>query len=88
MRLSVEVEPAAARLSDEPKLTLEIEYPQGVKVRKPEFGSALGDFVIRDFREPLPRVHGDRQTLQQIYTLGAPAGRQDRDRPDRRQLHR
>ena len=69
VRLSVEVEPAAARLSDEPKLTLEIEYPQGVKVRKPEFGSALGDFVIRDFREPLPRVQGDRQILQQIYTL-------------------
>jgi hypothetical protein len=69
VRLSVAVEPSAARLSDEPKLTIEIEYPQGVTVRKPEFGSALGEFVIRDFREPLPRVHDDRQVLQQIYTL-------------------
>jgi hypothetical protein len=69
VRLAVSVEPAAARLSDEPKLTIEIEYSQGVAIRKPEFGSALGEFVIRDFREPLPRVHGDRQVLQQVYTL-------------------
>ena len=59
----------AARLSDEPTLTIQIEYAQGVTVRKPEFGSALGEFIIRDFREPMPRVEGDREILQQIYTL-------------------
>jgi len=69
VRLSVAVDPSPARLSDEPTLTLEIAYAQGVKVHKPEFGTALGDFIIRDFREPLPRVEGDRQILQQIYTL-------------------
>jgi len=69
VRLSVSVEPSPARLSDEPKLTIQIDYAQGVTVRKPEFGSALGDFTLRDFREPLPRVEGDRQILQQIYTL-------------------
>ena len=69
VRLSVTVEPSPARLSDEPKLTVEIQYEQGVTIRKPEFGTALGEFVIRDFREPLPRVQGDRQILQQIYTL-------------------
>jgi hypothetical protein len=69
VRLLVSVEPSAARLSDEPKLTIEIEYPQGIAIRKPEFGSALGEFVIRDFREPMPRVHDDRQIVQKIYTL-------------------
>jgi hypothetical protein len=69
VRLSVTVDPSPARLSDEPTLTLEIEYPAGIKVRKPEFGPALGEFVIRDFREPLPRVKDDRQILQQIYTI-------------------
>ena len=67
--MSVTVDPSPARLSDEPTLTLEIAYGQGITVRKPEFGSALGEFVIRDFLAPLPRVEGDRQILQQIYTL-------------------
>ncbi len=69
VKLSVTVDPSPARLSDEPTLTLEIQYPAGITVRKPEFGSALGEFVIRDFREPLPRVKDDRQILQQIYTI-------------------
>ena len=69
VRLLVKVEPSPARLSDEPTLTLEIEYPQGITIHKPEFGSALGEFIIRDFREPLPRVKEDRQILQQIYTI-------------------
>jgi len=69
VKLSVTVDPAPARLSDEPTLTLEIEYAEGVTVRKPEFGSALGEFIIRDFREPLPRVKDDRQILQQIYSI-------------------
>ena len=69
VKLSVTVEPSPARLSDEPVLTLEIDYPQGITIRKPQFGSALGEFVIRDFREPLPRIDGDRQILKQIYTL-------------------
>ena len=69
VRISVTFDPSPARLSDEPTLTLEIAYARGITVRKPEFGSALGDFVIRDFREPLPRIEGDRQILRQIYTL-------------------
>ncbi len=69
VRLLVAVEPAAARLSDEPQLKIEIEYAQGVTVRKPEFGDKLGEFVIRDFREPLPRLRGDRQITEQVYTL-------------------
>ena len=69
VRMSVTFDPSPARLSDEPTLTLEIAYTRGITIRKPEFGSALGDFVIRDFREPLSRIEGDRQILQQIYTL-------------------
>jgi hypothetical protein len=67
--LSVVVDPSPARLSDEPKLTLRVEYPQGITVTKPQLGTALGEFVVRDYREPLPRVQDDRQIIEQIYTL-------------------
>lgn len=69
VRVTVEVHPAQARLSDEPQLTLTISHEPGVTVRKPPFGEALGDFILRDFREPLPRVEGEREVLQQVYTL-------------------
>lgn len=69
VRVTVEVEPAEARLSDEPTLTLVIDHARGVTVRKPPFGESLGEFVIRDFREPLPRTVGDREVIEQIYTL-------------------
>jgi hypothetical protein len=29
----------------------------------------MGEFLIRDFREPLSKVDGDRQIVQQVYTL-------------------
>jgi hypothetical protein len=69
VRLSVVVDPSPARLSDEPKLTLRIEYPKGIEVTKPQLGTALGEFVIRDYREPLLRMQDDRQVIEQIYTL-------------------
>ncbi len=69
VRVTVEVEPARARLSDEPTLTLTIDHQKGVTVQKPPFGESLGDFLIRDFREPLPRVEGEREIIQQVYTL-------------------
>ncbi len=69
VRVTVEVTPAPARLSDEPTLTLTIDHEVGVVVNKPPFGEALGDFIIRDFREPLPEAKGDRQILRQVYTL-------------------
>lgn len=69
VQLTVSVEPAPARLSDEPKLTLRLEYEPGVEIRKPRFGQSLGEFIIRDFREPLPRLDDGRQVLEQIYTL-------------------
>jgi hypothetical protein len=69
VRVTAEVQPAKARLSDEPKLILTIEYEQGVKVEKPPFGESLGEFVIRDFREPMPKVRDKREIIEQIYTL-------------------
>jgi hypothetical protein len=69
LRLTVSVAPAKVRLSDEPTLTVRIEYEPGVKVRKPAFGQSITDFVIRDVHEPLPRVEGDREIIEQVYTL-------------------
>jgi hypothetical protein len=70
VRLTVEVKPSPARLSDEPVLTLTIDYEPGVTVRKPAFGESLGDFIIRDYHEPpLPRLANQREQLVQSYTL-------------------
>lgn len=67
--VTVEVNPAPARLSDEPQLTLTIEYEPGVEIQKLPFGDAVGDFIVRGFREPLPRSNGKRQVMEQVYTL-------------------
>ena len=69
VRVSVEVDPPKARLSDEPTLTLKIDYEQGVTVQDPPFGESLGNFVIRDYSTPLPQIRGDREIRQKIYTL-------------------
>jgi LPXTG-motif cell wall-anchored protein len=69
VRVLVEVDPAEARLSDEPTLTLTIDYQKEVTIQKPPFGESMGDFVIRDFREPLPKLQGDREIVEQVYTL-------------------
>ena len=69
VRLTVEVDPAVARLSDEPTMTVTIDYERGVTVEKPPFGESVGDFLILDFREPLPRAVGNRETITQIYRL-------------------
>ncbi len=69
VKLRVEVEPDKPRLSDEPKLRLTIRAANGIRVEKPPFGEALGEFVIRDFHEPLPESDGDAELIRQIYTL-------------------
>ncbi len=69
VKLTVEVEPRSARLSDEPVLTLTIDYEQEVQIDKPPFGEAIGDFIIRDYREPLPEIREGRETVRQIYQL-------------------
>jgi hypothetical protein len=48
---------------------LTIEYEAGVQIEKPPFGASLGDFVVRDFHEPLPKTRNGREIVQQMYTL-------------------
>jgi hypothetical protein len=67
--VTAEIEPAKARLSDEPVLTLSIEYTPGVQVEKPPFGASMGGFLVRDFREPLTKTRNGREIIRQIYTL-------------------
>ncbi len=69
LRVTAEVTPSQARLSDEPVLTLTYEYEQGVAVTKPPFGESLGEFAILGFREPTSTLAGDRQVEQQVYRL-------------------
>lgn len=69
VKLTVEVKPKKARLSDEPVLTLVIEAEQGVKVNKPPFGESLGAFIIRDYHESLPEIRDGRRIIRQTYTL-------------------
>ncbi len=44
VKVTAEVQPAKARLSDEPVLTLTIEYESGVQIEKPPFGASHGKF--------------------------------------------
>jgi hypothetical protein len=69
VKFTVEFTPEKARLSDEPQLTLTIRAQQGVRVEKPPFGAALGDFQIRDFHEPPPDLDADTEIIRQVYTL-------------------
>ena len=69
VRVIVEASPAKARLSDQITLTLRIEAAAGVQVRKPNLKGSIGDFVIRDFRQPLPRVDEDREIFERVYAL-------------------
>ncbi|MCP4785928.1 MAG: hypothetical protein GY903_11435 [Fuerstiella sp.] len=69
VKVAVDVSPKEPRLSDEPKLTLTITAADGVKVDAPPFGQSLGEFVIRDFHEPIPKRAEGHRILQQVYTL-------------------
>ena len=50
-------------------MTVTIDYERGITVDKPPFGRSVGDFLILDFREPLPQATGKRETITQIYRL-------------------
>ncbi|MEM9645589.1 MAG: hypothetical protein AAF989_11410, partial [Planctomycetota bacterium] len=69
VQFTVEISPKQPRLSDEPTLTLTIRAEKGVRVEKPPFGESLGDFLIRDFHEPLPEIDDNVDVIQQVYTL-------------------
>jgi hypothetical protein len=69
VKLTAEIEPAKARLSDNPILAVTIEFEHGVEIEKPEFGEAIGDFKILDINEPLPQTREGREIVRQIITL-------------------
>jgi hypothetical protein len=69
VRVTAEVTPSPARLSDELTLTLTVTYEAGVDVDVPPLGAAIGDFAILDFQQPPPGVSGNRQRQRQIYQL-------------------
>lgn len=54
VKLVVRVSPPEMRLSDVAQLEVEVTSPPGVEVRPPEFGQAVGDFLVRDYSERKP----------------------------------
>jgi hypothetical protein len=69
VRLTVELDPPQPRLSDEARLAVTIDAAEGVKVRRPPFGEAVGSFSVLDFSEPVPEIRDGRQIIRQIYKL-------------------
>ena len=69
VRVTVEVAPVPVRLSDQPTLTVTIDYEQGVAIEKPPFGESVGDFLILDYPASPLQVVGDREVIKQIYKL-------------------
>ena len=69
VRVVLEVDPEAPRLSDEPVLTLSVDADEGVEVELPPFGDSVGGFLVISFREELPRIENGRRHLAQVYRL-------------------
>jgi len=69
VRITLEVDPARPRLSDQPTMTLSIESEPGVKVDKPVFGESIGEFRIVGTRESLPQINNRRHVFRQTLTL-------------------
>lgn len=67
--LNLSLSPGKPGLSDEPELTVTVTAEDGVDVTMPPFGASVGEFLIRDFHEPLAKTSNGRQILQQVYTL-------------------
>jgi len=67
--LIVEISPDVVRLSDEPTLTVTIKSEPGVEIIKPPFGESVGEFLVRNFHEPLPTTDGKANVTRQVYTL-------------------
>lgn len=76
MRLAVQLAPSPARVSDDLTLTVTVNCPPGVAVRKCDASVAPEDFVVRRSQEVPRRSESDRDVVQRVYTLEpARAGR-------------
>ncbi len=69
VRFSAVVEPPAPAISDEARLTLTIDYADGVEVDFPPFGKTVGGFAIRDIRRPPAKTAEGRRVIQEVLTL-------------------
>ena len=69
VRLVAVVDPPSLSLSEEIRLTLTIDYADGVDVKFPPFGKKVGGFLIRDVRQPLPKTAEGRHVIEEIFTL-------------------
>ena len=69
VRVTAVVDPTRLALSDEARLTLSIEYEDGVLVKFPPFGKRIGEFAIRDTRTPLPKIVDGRHLIEETFVL-------------------
>ncbi len=67
--VTLSLEPKEPRLSDEPRLTIDVAAEDGVEVEMPPFRDAVGGFDVSSFEEPPPRVEGGRAVVRQRYRL-------------------
>jgi hypothetical protein len=49
VKLAIHVWPGVPRLSDLVSMEIEVQFAQGVEIKPPAFGQAVGDFLIRDY---------------------------------------
>jgi hypothetical protein len=69
VKVTLSIAPREPRLSDEPVFTIAVESEEGVDYEIPPFGEFLGEFLIRDVRDPLPETRGDRRVTRRVYRL-------------------
>ncbi|MBI3829603.1 MAG: hypothetical protein HY291_08805 [Planctomycetes bacterium] len=67
--LRVTVSPKVPRLSDLVDLTLETRAAPEVEVKPPAFGQAVGEFLIRSYRDLPPRMEGGQSVRGWTYKL-------------------
>jgi len=68
----VKLSPKEPRLGDRLTLTLEVTADQGVEVRMPAFGEALGMFAILDYAPKTTKTDDAKTVYAQRYTLDSP----------------
>jgi hypothetical protein len=75
VKLTVYIWPSVPRLSDLVSMEIDASFATGVEVKPPEFGQAVGDFLIRDYTEKKPAgtaanvTDSDRQVRRFYYQL-------------------
>ena len=57
------------RLSDELKLTIDMDSDPGVAITKPTLGETFGEFTVSNVREPLPSLENGKHRIRQVFTL-------------------